>query len=372
MSKFDLSRRKLLKGSAALGTAGIASMILPASRALAAPLTIGMVYVGSRDDFGWNQAHAVAAEALKSIPDVTVVEEENVPETDSVSKSMESMIQLDGAGLIFATSFGYFDPFMLGMAKKYPDVEFRHAAGLWTEDNPKNAGSYYGYLDQGHYIDGVAAGLSTTSNKLGFVAAKPIGTVLLNINSFLMGARKTNPNATVQVIFTGEWSLPVREAEAANALIDAGCDVITCHVDSPKVVIETAEGRGVKTCGHNASQASLAPNGFITGAEYKWITIYSQFADMLSKGETLPNFVRGGYDKDYVQNTAYGAGATPEAIAAADAAKEEMRTLKPVFVGPLKDNQGNEVIPAGTEHPPYDVWLEQTGFLVEGVVGSIT
>ena len=127
----------------------------------------------------------------------------------------------------------------------------------------------------------------------------------------------------MQVIFTGDWSLPVREAEATNALVDAGCDVITCHVDSPKVVIETAEGRGVKTCGHNASQAPLAPKGFITGAEYKWSTIYKQFADMLAKGETLPNFVRGGYDKDYVQNTAYGAGATPEAIKAADAAKAE-------------------------------------------------
>ena len=196
--------------------------------------------------------------------------------------------------------------------------------------------------------------------------------MLLNINSFLMGARKTNPNANVQVIFTGEWSMPVREAEATNALIDAGCDVVTCHVDSPKVVIETAEGRGVKTCGHNASQAPLAPKGFITGAEYKWITIYSQFADLLSKGEALPNFVRGGYDKDYVQNTAYGAGATPEAIAAADAAKADMKALKPVFVGPLKDNAGNEVIAAGTEHAPYDVWLEQTSFLVDGVVGSIT
>jgi basic membrane protein A len=196
--------------------------------------------------------------------------------------------------------------------------------------------------------------------------------VLLNINSFTLGAKSVNPDATVQVIFTGEWSLPVREAEAANALIDAGCDVITCHVDSPKVVIETAEGRGAKTCGHNASQAPLAPNGFITGSEYKWITIYSQFAEMLANGETLPNFVRGGYDKDYVQNTAYGAGASEAAIAAADAAKADMAALKPVFVGPLKDNEGNVVIAAGEEHPPYDVWLEQTGYLVEGVVGSIT
>ena len=144
--------------------------------------------------------------------------------------------------------------------------------------------------------------------------------MLSNINSVLLGARAVNPNATVQVIFTGEWSLPVREAEATNALVDAGCDVITCHVDGPKVVIETAEARGVKTCGHNATQAPLAPKGFITGAEYKWETIYKIYADALAKGEALPNFLVGGYDNDMLRNTPYGAGATPEAIKAADAA----------------------------------------------------
>ena len=153
-------------------------------------------------------------------------------------------------------------------------------------------------------MDGVAAGLSTKSNKIGFVAAKPIPSVLSNINSVLLGARSVNPNATVQVIFTGEWSLPVREAEATNALVDAGCDVITCHVDGPKVVIETAEARGVKTCGHNATQAPLAPKGFITGAEYKWETIYKIYADALAKGETLPNFIAGGYHNDMLRNSA--------------------------------------------------------------------
>ena len=125
----------------------------------AGDLTVGIVYVGARDDFGWNQAHAVAAEALKLVPGVKVVEEENVPETDACAKTMESMINLDGAGLILATSFGYYTPFVVDMAKKYPNVEFRHAAPLWNKDkDPKNAGSYFGYLNQAHYVNGVAAG----------------------------------------------------------------------------------------------------------------------------------------------------------------------------------------------------------------------
>lgn len=370
MSKFELNRRSLLKNSAA-GLLGLSAAGLPRFAA-ASGLTVGIVYVGPRDDFGWNQAHAVAAAALKEVPGVTVVEEENVPETIAVAKSMESMINLDGANLIFATSFGYYKPFVLDLAAKYPDVQFRHAAPLWTDADPKNAGSYFGYLDQAHYIDGVAAGLSTKTNKLGFVAAKPIGTVLRNINSFLLGAKKVNPNATVQVIFTGDWSMPVREAEASNALVDAGCDVLTCHVDGPKVVIETAEARGVKCCGHNASQAPLAPKGFITGAEYKWATIYKMFANELAEGKTLPNFTGGGFDDDFVQNTPYGAGATPEAIAAADAARAEVKSGKPIFAGPIKKQDGSVLLSAGQTLDNYDPALDQTDYLIEGVVGSIT
>ena len=366
MAHLTFDRRTFLKASAAsLLATGSTVQIARAAEAI-----IGIVYVGPRDDFGWNQAHAVAAQALKSIPGVKVVEEENVPETDACSKAMELMINLDGANIILGTSFGYFDPFMIDLSKKYANVELRHAAPLWTPKLPKNLGSYFGYLNQAHYVDGVAAGLSTKSNKLGFVAAKPIASVLSNINSFMLGAKSTNPNSAVQVIFTGDWSLPVREAEATNALVDAGNDVITCHVDSPKVVIETAEKRGVKTCGHNASQAPLAPKGFITGAEYKWITIYRSYADLLKAGKPMPNMMSGGYEGDMVQNTPFGAGADDAARQAATKAIADLKQKKPIYVGPLKDNKGNVVI--SKTYDNLDPFLDQMNYLLEGVQGSIT
>jgi basic membrane protein A and related proteins len=371
MSSAEISRRALLRASAA-GAAGLALGFGGVQRAFAADLTIGIVYVGARDDFGWNQAHSLAIQSLKSLSGVTVIEEENVPETDACSKTMESMINLDGAGLILATSFGYYSPFVLDVAKKYPKVELRHAAPLWNKDkDPKNAGSYFGYLNQAHYVDGVAAGLCTKSNKIGFVAAKPIASVLSNINSVLLGARKTNTNATVQVIFTGDWSLPVREAEAANALVDAGCDVVTCHVDGPKVVIETAEKRGAMTCGHNTSQAPLAPKGFITGAEYKWETIYKQYADELAKGDALPNMLAGGYHNDMVKNSPFGAGCTEAAQKAALAAIEDLKAKKPIYVGPLKDNKTGKIVIDKT-YDNLDPYLDQMNYLLEGVIGSIT
>jgi simple sugar transport system substrate-binding protein len=363
-----ITRRSILQA----GAAGLATAALPFGGARAQnPIVLGAVYVGARDDFGWNQAHAVAMDILKQVPGVTVIEEEKVPETDAVTQSMESMINLDGANLVLATSFGYYNPFVVEAAKKYPDVQFRHAAPLWnTETDPKNAGSYFCYLNQAHYVDGVAAGLSTKSNKIGFVAAKPIPSVLSNVNSVLLGAKSVNPDATVQVIFTGEWSLPVREAEAANALIDAGCDVITCHVDGPKVVIETAEARGVMSCGHNANQAPLAPKGFITGAEYKWETIYKMYADALAQGEPLPNFIAGGYHNDMIRNSPFGAGATPDAIKAAEAAIEGLKANKPIYIGPLKDNAGKVVIETTMDN--YDPVLDGMNYLLEGVQGSMT
>jgi simple sugar transport system substrate-binding protein len=360
------SRRRFL-GQAAAGVASLSAGLRPAH---AANVTVGIIYVGPRDDYGWNQAHAVAARELAKVPGVKVVEEENVPETVAVRKTLDGMVQADGASLVFGTSFGYFDPFMIEAAKKYPNVQFRHPTSLWSADkHPMNLGGYFCFLDQGHYVNGIAAGLSTTTNKIGFVAAKPIAIVLRNINAFTMGVRKVNPNATVQLIMTGDWSLPVREAEATNALITAGCDVIACHVDSPKVVIETAERKGIKTLGHNASQAKLAPKGFITGAENKWETVYKSFATDIGAGLKLPNTFFGGYDKDMVSSTPFGAGATDKARNAATQAIADLRAGKPIFVGPVKSNTGKLVI--DKTYGNYDPYLDRMDYLIEGVVGSV-
>jgi simple sugar transport system substrate-binding protein len=365
MSNRLVTRRGFVGGTAA-------SLVLGSGiQARAADTVVGFIYVGPRGDFGWSQSHAVAAEALKKTPGVKVIEEERVPETDAVAKTMESMITFDNVSLIFATSFGYFDPFMIEMAKKYPKVQFRHPTSLWNKDkHPANLGGYFCYLELAHYIDGIAAGLSTKSNKIGYIAAKPLALVLRTINAFALGARKVNPNAEVRLIFTGEWSLPVREAEATNSLVDAGADIIACHVDSPKVVIETAERRGVKSCGHNADQASLAPKGFITGAELRYVTIYKSYTDMIVKGEKLPNLFEGGFDRDLVQNTAFGAGASEAARKAAAEATAALRGGTPIFTGPFKDNTGRVV--SDKTLGLYDPSLWGTNYLVEGIIGSVT
>jgi simple sugar transport system substrate-binding protein len=360
---------KSLGGVAVLAGAGA----WPARSSRAAETVVGFIYVGPKDDYGYNQAHAEGAATLRKMAGVKLLEEENVAETVDVQKTMESMINLDGASLIFATSFGYFDPHMLKMAEKYPKVQFRHAGGMWNETkHPKNAGSYFGYIGMGQYINGIVAGHMSKSKKLGFVAAKPIPQVLLNINSFALGARSVDPTITTQVIFTGDWSLPVKEAEATNSLADQGIDVITSHVDGPKVVVETTERRGLYSCGYHTDQIKLAPKGYLTGAEWNWSKVYQMFAEKAAKGEPLPNFVRGGLADGFIKMSPYGPAVSEAARKQADAVKAEiLKGGYAVIKGPLKDNKGKEVVPAGTNYIETAIELESMNYLVEGVNGSV-
>lgn len=368
--------KNLLK-SALPGLALGVGLLATAALQAADKVSMGFIYVGAKDDYGYNQAHAEGAAGVQKLPWVKAVEEASVPETTSVQETMRNMINLDGAAVVFPTSFGYFDPHILKVAKQYPKVQFVHCGGMYTEGkHPVNVGSYFGYIDEAVHIAGIVAGYTTKSGKLGYIAAKPIPQVLRNINAFTLGARLANPKATVQVIFTGDWAMPVKEAEAATSLINQGVDVLTCHVDSPKVILETSERRGVYVCGYHANGAKLAPKGYLTGAEWNWTKVYTDYAEMIRAGKTLsgggiPHLVRGGLKEGFVKCSAYGPAVSATAKEAAEAAKAKfMDGSMVIFKGPLKDNTGAEILAAGKEYKQQDLELEKMGWLVEGVIGS--
>lgn len=360
-------------GGLALGLLALGALASCGTQAApSSGLKVGFLYVGPKDDFGYNQSHAEGAAALASVGGVKVIEQEKVAETVDAQKAMEGMIAQDGVTVVFATSFGYFDPHVLEMAKKYPKILFLHCGGLYQADqHPSNVGSYFGYIDEGQYLNGIAAGYASKDGKLGFIAAKPIPQVLRNINAFALGARSVNPKATVTVIFTGDWSLPVLEANAANSLIDQGVDVLTMHVDSPKVIVQTAEQRGIYVAGYHADQSSLAPKGYLTGAEWNWATVYKAYAEQLLAGKEVSHFFRGGMKDGFIKMSAYGP-------AVSDAAKAKMEEVKAamttgdfvIFKGPLVSNDGKTVVAEGEAQVQTDPVLESMNYLVEGVIGS--
>lgn len=365
-----ISRRQILQASGAIIAASSVAALWPGRLRAATPMTAGVIYGGTKNDFGWNQAHAVGAQKIAKLDGVKLVEQENVPETAEVERVMESMIQLDGAKVLFPTSFGYW-PFILKLAPKYQDVLFVHAGGLWKQGDPKNVISYRGYMEEPHYVCGIAAGMMTKSNKIGFVGPKPLYFIFNNCNGFTLGARSVNPRVSSHIIITGEWDNPVKDAEAVNSLVDQGCDVIISDSDTPKVSIETAERRGVRSCGYHTDLSSLAPKGFITGAEWNW----GKGADFVKAWQTkgqYPNLFVGGFKYDLVTISPFGKN-VPETVKAAvlKARKGFTDDTLQLYKGPLRDNEGHEVLKAGQVVANTDAKFKTSvNFLVEGTVGK--
>jgi simple sugar transport system substrate-binding protein len=143
------------------------------------------------------------------------------------------------------------------------------------------------------------------------------------------------------------------------------------HVDGPKVVVETAARRGRMVCGYHASQAKLAPNAYLTGAEWNWLTAYTLIVDAARTGKPHPNFVRGGLKEGFVKSSPYGAMVGEAARKnAEDVRKKMMAGSFDIFVGEMKDNTGKVVIPKGKALKQTDLELESMNYLVEGVVGK--
>lgn len=339
---------------------------------------VGFLYVGAKDDYGFNQAHAEGAAAIAKLAGIKIVEQANVPETTEVQEAMRSMIEQDGATVLFPTSFGYFDPHIQKIAAEYPKVQFFHYGALYQEGkSPKNIGSYFADVDEAQYICGQIAAKTSKTGKLGFVAAKPITPVLRNLNSFTLGARSVKTDIKMQVIFTGDWSLPVKEAEATNSLADQGVDVVSMHVDSPKVVIETAEKRGIFSSGFHTVQSSLAPKGYLTGTAWDFPSIYTQYVEMFKAGKTvmdggIPHLMRGGLKEKFVKLAPYGVAVSAATKTKADETKAQLiaDTLY-VYKGEIKDNTGKTEIPAGKELKVTDPSLDKMDWLAAGVLGKV-
>ena len=201
-----------------------------------------------------------------------------VPDTIDSQKAMKSMIELDQAKVIFPTSFGYFEPHMIRLAGQFPKVKFIHCGGLYDPKvHPANVGTYFGFIDECEYISGIVAAHSTRSRNSGSWPARRFPKCGVTSTLSPWGRRSVDPAITCTVVFTGDWSLPIKEAETTISLIDKGVDVMTCHVNSPKVVVENAERRGIAVCGYHFDQASLAPKGYLTGAEWAWEKIYTDY-----------------------------------------------------------------------------------------------
>jgi basic membrane protein A and related proteins len=278
-----------------------------------------------------------------------------------------------GASVVFSTALPHFDPPVLTAAQRHPGVQFLHCGGLYQEGkHPSNAGSYYGHLDEAFYLAGIVAGMTTRTSRLGFIAASGVPHALRDINAFTLGARSVNPAVHTAVVFTGGWSAPAAEERAANELADRGVDVLAAFVESARVILQTAERRGIYSVGVHVDGSRFAPRGYLTGAEWRWEKIYTDYVDAVRNKRAFPRVVRGGLGDGTVNISPFGPAVSEEARRRALEARAQMAQGRlVVFKGPLADNAGRMVLPPGRAVVSNDVQLELMAYLVDGVLGTL-
>ncbi|NLI92990.1 MAG: BMP family ABC transporter substrate-binding protein [Peptococcaceae bacterium] len=325
---------------------------------------VGFIYVGPIGDAGWTYAHEQGRKMLEKELGVEAIYKESVPESQECEKVIKDMID-QGAKVIFATSYGFQD-YVAKVAKEYPNVKFLHCSGSILGANYAN---YFGSIEEPRYLSGIVAGLKTKKNSIGYVAAYDLTEVIRGINAFTLGVRSVNPKAVVKVKWTNTWFDPAKEKAAAVALLDEGVDVIAQHQDTsgPQVA---AEERGVWSVGYNTDMSKMAPKAYMTAPLWNWGMYYVKTVKEIQAGTWKPEAYWGTMKDGFVDLAPLTAVAPPEAKAAVDKVKADMMAGKfNVFAGPIKDQSGKVVVPAGSSVSLPDQ-LSMKWF-VQGVEGKI-
>ena len=327
-------------------------------------LKVGIIFVGSQQDLGWNQASAAGADYIEQVfDDVEVLRAENIQETVDVQAVAEQMIE-QGATIVIPTSFGYSDP-IKAIIDKHPEVMFLHLGDL---DIYENYGSFFANIWQLEYAAGRAAGSVTESNKLGFIAAFPIPSSMLNINAFHLGAQSVNPDVETTVVFTSDWCDPAKQVTAVSTMTDAGVDVLSLQQDCTKTVVEAAERAGVWVTGFHYDASAAAPNRWITGATWNWGPIMAQVVHEIRTGTYRSSVKLAGIEAGWAKLAPFGDGVDENTRQLVLDTVEGLRdgSISP-FTGPIYDQDGEVRIPEG--ETATDEFLQGVDWLVQGIVG---
>jgi basic membrane protein A and related proteins len=336
---------------------------------------VGFIFVGPKDDFGYNQAAYQGSQAVKkAFPSMEVITAENVPETDEAARVMEGMIA-KGAKILFATSYGHLDA-AEKVAAAHPDVVVAQQGNFIKGTVPPNSGTYFGTVYEPVYLAGIVAGKTTKTNKLGFVYAFPIPQTIANIDAFELGAQSVNPAVQTITVATGAWCDAGKQADAAKSLLDQGVDVLTQHQDCTATITKAAEAAGKYVVGYHADASSLAPHGWIAGSEWAWSDLFVDIVKTAVDGTFTgskynANFRLGFKDgqNPFVQSK-FGttvSDATKQLVAEA---KTRISTTGSPFAGPVVAQDGSTIFPAGVV-PDYATIEAKVTVFVKGVVGTI-
>ena len=319
---------------------------------------VAMVLIGPHDDGGWSQSHYEGLEYVAAhVDNVHISYVENVPEGADSEQVFRSLSR-KGFDLIFGTSFGFMDP-MEVVAGEFPDTMYIHLTG--TKSNGTNFGNLMGAMENMKYLAGMLAGARAKMDgnpKLGYMATFPIPEEIRLGNAIALGMKKTCPECTMDVRWINTWHDPTLEKEGAASLFDAGAQVVFTGADTPAVA-DVAQEKGKWGVTYDW-YGSCKVGACLTAPYWVWGPIYADIAQKVKDGTYTPGWEY--FDADTGGLGLYGfmegqeltsgvQGLPPEVVA--EVKDILAKTLKgeftrfDVFSGPIYDNQGNLIVPAG-------------------------
>ncbi len=319
---------------------------------------VGAILIGPHDDGGWSQSHYDGLMYIeKTVPNTHVAYVENVPEGAEAEQAIRGLAR-KGFDLIFTTSFGFMDP-TLAVAEEFPDITFIHVSGFKT--NNKNFGNLFGAMENMKYLAGMIAGSRAKVDgnpKTGYIATFPIPEELRLGNAFALGMRKTCPDCTMDVRWINSWHDPVLEKEAAASLFDAGAQVVFTGADTPAPA-DVAQAKGKWGITYDWI-GSCKVERCLTTIYWDWGKVYAKITEEVIAKTYKPGFHY--FDADSGALGLFGLMEGQQLTKGMqDLPAEDMQMVKDtlakmlkgeftrfdVFAGPIKDNKGNIVVPAG-------------------------
>lgn len=324
-----------------------------------------MILDGSAEDGGWNTTHLRSGNKMAdNFPGIDFSYVEEIEPGQPATNAFQDAVDA-GADLVIGTTFYQFD--MIDVANENPDVNFLTWAGF--EDQP-NVGHFTQASEDGRYMDGIVAGSLTKSNIIGYPVGFPFEEVNRALNAFTMGVREVNPDAEVRAVYLNTWFDPAIEQQAAEALANAGADVIAHEVGSQVYATVMAQNDGY-VIGYTNDWSDFEPEAWASSLLFDWSTYYIEQIEDIIAGNFEPGISYGGLKEGWIEFAPYGPDVTQETLDLIDERKAGIIDgTFDMFAGPIMDNQGNIVIAEG-ETIPFAERSLCCQWLVEGIVGEI-
>ncbi len=350
---------------AAVRSLYLALLLSCTTASLANTVKAAFVYVAPLTETGWVRQHetgrqAVEAQLNRLGPKVQTTFVENIPEGPDAERVIRDLAR-QGHQIIFTPSFGYMEP-TLKVAAEFPGVKFESITGYKRSANVATANARY---YEGRYLAGIAAGRVSQTAVLGYVAGFPIPEVLQGINAFTLGARSVRPDIEVRVIWLQAWFDPARERDAAMTLINQGADVLAFHTGSNAVMV-AAQERGKMAIGYHSDMRSFGPDAQLLSVTHHWGDYYARRVRAVVEGNWTSSDTWGGVKEGMIRIEGFGPKLPARVRQEVLTRQQELAQGRlSVFKGPIQDDKGQVVVPAGTTLN--DAQIQTMNFKVQGV-----